>query len=711
MNKLIVFFIISITLIQCSPKTTGAIADKTTQVQTPVSNDFRKMAPKPGPAPVINLGEAATFVLDNGLEVIVVENSKIPQVSFQISLKNDPVLEGDKVGVVNMAGELLGRGTTTRSKAEIDQAIDFIGASFNSFSTGMFGSSLTKHSDKLLEIMIDVLFNPAFNNSELDKIKKQTLSGLESAKSDPNSMIGNVRSTVVYGKGHPYGEVQKPEHVDRITIEDTKAYYQNFFIPNNAFLIIVGDITTEKARGIAQKYFGKWERKAFKPQKHRDVVAPSKTQVHFAHKDAAVQSVISVTYPFELKPGHPDVISTSVLNSILGGSFSSRLMQNLREDKAYTYGARSSLSTDPLVANFNATASVRNEVTDSSVDQFMYEIERIKNAPVTENELQAMKSYMTGQFARSLESPQTIARFALTIAKYKLPADYYQSYLKRLNDVSIADLQMVADKYMKPEAAHIIVVGNKDEVADKLKRFDSDGKLDFYDAFGETVTYDQVAIPDNVTPASIIEDYLNAIGGVSTLNTVQSLYFKMTGEIRGQNLILETYNAAPNKYAMSIGNGSMVFQEQVYDGAKALVSQMGQKQVLTEGDALEELKSNAMMFPQMSYVQDAYQMTLGGIEDVDGEKAYKLNLMNANGKKSIEYYSLATGLLIKSIQIQESPQGPMNIITSFSDYRLTNGLLLPYSMKMEGAMPMPLQLKAENIEVNGTIPANKFAIE
>ncbi len=712
MKNLIIIFIGIFTLIQCSPKTSSVMQDKGEQSIVKIDpENFRTQAPSPRPAPVINLGKATTFTLDNGLEVIVVQNNKIPQVSFQISLKNDPILEGDKTGLVDMAGDLLGRGTTTKSKAEIDEAVDFIGAQFSTYSTGIYASSLTKHSDKLLEVITDVLYNPAFKAEELDKIKKQTLSGLESNKAEPNAINSNVRSRVVYGDGHPYGEIQKPEHVERISLDDTKAYYENFFIPNNAFLVIVGDITPDNAKNIANKYFSKWQRKAFKPIKHRQVELPESTQVHFADKDGAVQSVISISYAVDLKPGAPDAITASVLNSILGGSFSSRLMQNLREDKAYTYGARSSLSPDQVVANFNATANVRNEVTDSSVHEFLYELERIRNTPVSEAELQSIKSYMTGQFARSLESPQTIARFALSIAKFGLPADYYETYLQKLNSVTVQDVHQAAQKYIRPDRAHIVITGNKSEVADKLLKFDSDGKIDFYDAFGEKVAYKEIDIPTGVTPESIINDYINALGAKSQLDMLKTLAITMNGDIMGQSLTMQTYQEQPGKYAMTVGSGPMIFQSQKFNNGKAMTSQMGQKEIVTHGELFEELQSNTKVFPQLSYINDGYTLELTGIDKVGEENAYAIQLTSPSGKKTKEYYSMSNGLLIKTVQTQDGPSGPMAISIIYSDYKSVEGIMMPHSVTMEGAMPMPITLKAEKIEINKEIPADIFNIE
>lgn len=695
---------------QCSPKTTSIIADAPDTGQAIIDQSFRQSAPTAGPAPKINIGKAETFKLDNGLQVILVENHKIPQVSFQITLKNDPFPQGDQAGYVAMAGDLMGRGTKSKTKAEIDESVDFIGASLSTFSNGLFASSLTKHTDNLLEIVADVLYNPSFPQEELGKIKTQALSGIESSKTDPNAIAGNLRSKILYGPQHPYGEVQTKENVENITLESCRNYFEKFFIPNNAYLIIVGAITNAEAQKLANQYFSKWKAKPFKPVGKIDVAEQDSRQVRFANKDGAVQSVINVSYPINLKPGESDIVKASVANTILGGGFSSRLMQNLREDKAYTYGARSSISSDPLMGNFNASASTRNEVTDSSITQLLFEMERMINEPVDAAELQSIKNYMTGGFARSLESPQTIARFALNTFRYKLPADYYETYLERLNAVTAEDVREMARKYIRPDRANIIVVGNKDEVAEKLLPFDSDGKIDYYDAFGDKIEYDNLSLPAGLTGQDVVDDYLQAIGGVDKLKNLKSLYTKMNSQIMGQALIIEAFYKTPDKFALTVGNGAISFQEQVFDGQKVLQSQMGQKQIFTKGPQFDAIKDQAAMIPQLHY-GSIYTLKLTGIEDIDGIKCYKVLVTNPRGDKFTEYYNIDNSLLIRSVIAQDTPNGPMTLTNDFGDYKETSGILFAHFTRISGAMPQPMEATVTEIKVNEDIPDAKFAIE
>ncbi|MBT8189343.1 MAG: insulinase family protein, partial [Bacteroidia bacterium] len=250
------FYITSILLfVNCTPK----VAE---QVTAPVDTNpqaWRSQSPGPGAARPINMGESHVFTLENGLTVIVVENHKIPRVSYGISLVHEQPLEGAEVGYLGFAGQMLRRGTKNRTKAQLDQEIDFIGASLNTSSFGVNGSSLTKHQDKLLNLMTDVLFNPSFPEEEFEKIRTQTLSGIQANKTDPNAIAGNVAAVVNYGTDHPYGEISTEKTTNAIKLETCKNYYDTYFKPNNAYLTIVGDISPIVAKAKAKKYFGDWE--------------------------------------------------------------------------------------------------------------------------------------------------------------------------------------------------------------------------------------------------------------------------------------------------------------------------------------------------------------------------------------------------------------------------------------------------------------------
>ncbi|MEO6039094.1 MAG: pitrilysin family protein, partial [Saprospiraceae bacterium] len=302
MKKILGLTIFSIALLfACTPKsgdkmsgTTTKPADRTAskapRIPIPMG-DVRKAAPKAGDAPRIQVGKAQTFKLDNGLTVILVENHKLPKVAYRVFVDNDPILEKDATGYVQLMGELLTKGTKTRTKAQIDQEIDFIGASLSSDANGVSGSCLTKHSDKLLTLMSDVLLSPTFPAEELDKAKRRQESNLAQQKDDANAIAANVAAVLRNSKNHPYGEIMTETTLEKINLDQIKGYYATYFKPNISYLVITGDIKRDKAEQYAKQYFSKWQRGEVPKFDAGLPRAPEKTQVDFVNKPGAVQSV------------------------------------------------------------------------------------------------------------------------------------------------------------------------------------------------------------------------------------------------------------------------------------------------------------------------------------------------------------------------------------------------------------------------------------
>jgi zinc protease len=663
----------------------------------------RTQAPKPAPAREIKIGAYQTFTLKNGLQVFVVENHKLPRIQFSLQLKNNPIYQGDKEGYVEMAGTLIGTGTKTKTKAQLDEEIDFIGANLSTGSDGIFASSLSKHSNKLLDLMTDVLYNPAFAPEEMEKLKTQTLSGLAASKDDPGSIAGNVRRALVYGKQHPYGLSTSEKSVEAITLEDCKNYYNTYFKPNNAYLAIVGDIDFKSAKSLVEKYFSKWTPGEVKNPTYMLPVEPAKTYVALVDRAASVQSVINIGYPVDLKPGTPDVIKARVTNQILGGGFSARLNQNLREKNGFTYGANSSLGPDILVGNFNASASVRNEVTDSAVFEFLTELKRMVNQPVTEAELIAAKAEISGAFGRSLESPQTIASFALNTARYNLPKDYYNNYVKAIDAVTLADVQATAKKYIRPENAHIVVVGKGADVADKLKKF---GEVKYFDIYVPTKAS---ALPADLTAEKVIAKYIEAIGGAKKVNELKSVKMTMKATIQGTELIMSNSKKSPGKSITEISVQGNVMQKSIVDGKEVAQMAMGQKAPVDPAAKEKEL-FEANLIPEAVLAASNVKITLKGIEAVEGKEAYIVDYLFPAGEKTTNYFDTETGLKVQAMEIAKTPQGEMAVPTKFQNYKEVNGIKFPHTISISQG-PMNLKFEASSIEVNPIIDDSVFKIQ
>jgi len=670
----------------------------------------RSKMPEPGPAPKIELGETQSFTLDNGLKVFVVENHKLPRVTYSLQLDIDPFMEGDKMGMSEISGNLMSKGTANRTKEELNFEVDFIGANFGTSASSVFGRSLTKHQEKLLEIMSDVVMNASMSQDELDKLKKQYISGLQTEKDDPDAISSKVRRVLLYGKDHPYGEIMTEETVENITLEDVKDYYTTYWAPNVSYLAVVGDINVKEAKSLVKKYFGDWKQKEVPSHEYEMPAKPSQMQIAFVNKPGAVQSVITVANTIDLEPGDEDAIAATVTNGILGGGFVSKLNLNLREEHSYTYGARSAISSDELVGNFRATAKVRNEVTDSALIETMKELGAMLSGDITEDELQTIKNYRTGIFASSLENPQTIASFAINIEKYDMPEEYYATYLKRLSEVSLEDVKTTAKEYINPNQGYMIVVGNQEEVADKVKALSPTGMINFYDIYGNPAEETTLKpAPEDVTAQSVIDMYIKSAGGKKKLESLKSFKQTFTANMGGMQLNGVVQVKTPNKFLNEISMGGNVVQKQVLNGDKGAMSGMQGSKPFTP-EEVAEVKEEAIIIPELLYSNSSYEMELLGIDKKADQNVYAIEITKPSGAQQTNYYSTESGLLVASISTSEGPQGSVMEETVYMDYKQVDGVSLPHTMKV-AAGPQKIEMTVNEIALNPKIDDSVFAVE
>ena len=672
----------------CSPKIGG------NQSSAPLD---RSQPPEPGPAPEVRVGEYESFTLDNGLKVYVVENHKLPYVSLSLALDVDPIREGDKAGYVSMAGSMLRRGTQTRTKEEIDEAVDFIGATLVTSGSGLYASSLTKHADTLMTLVSDVLLQPTFPEEELEKVRTEKLSALVANKADPSAIASNVKTVLRYGQDNPYGEIETEKTVEHIERQDLVDYYQQHFKPNIAYLAVVGDITTAEAKDLVEKYLGQWQQGSV-PERDFDIpTPPSSRQVAIVNKPGAVQSVLAFTYPVALQMKDEDYLAAVVMNSILGGGFGSRLNQNLREGKGYTYGAGSALSPDERIGYFSAEAQVRTEVTDSAATEFVNELNRISQGDITAEELEKAKQIITGRFARSLEDPQTVAQFAINTALYDLPDDFYEKYLQRIAALTLEQVNQAAQKYITPDQTYLVAVGDESALDDKLASF---GTIEHYDIYGVPRAVPNTEDLGDVTAEEVIEAYLNAIGGREKLEAIEALRMKAEATVQGVSVQMDNITTQDSKLRAEqiTPMGTMT---QVYDGAKGyVVTPQGTQEL--NGPQLDMMKEEALLFSPLRYQDEGFKTELTGTEEVDDVLAYVLKVTYPSGNQQTEYYDQETGLLVK----EDNAQGSVY----FQDYSEQDGLQLPQKMVAETPMGN-LEFNVTSYEINPDIEEGIFKVE
>ena len=659
-------------------------------------NIDRSKAPSPGKAPIIQVASPVKFILPNGLKVFVVKNSKLPRVIASLNFDLDGFKEGDKAGLAEMAGQLVKRGTTTKSKAQIDEAVEYLGGSLTTSSTSAVAVSLKSNFPSLFGLLSEVVLHPALSSDELEKVRKQTISGIESNKDDADAIADNVVKKLVYGANHAFGEIMTTKTVNAIKVEDVKSFVNNYWKPNIASLFFVGDIEPLEAKKLAEKYLGVWQKGNVPTQIFEKSARPAKTYVAVVDRPASVQSVVTIATPVQLVKGAPNDIASNVMNNILGGGFSGRLFANLREKHGFTYGAYSSLQSNKYVGIFKAEASVRNEKTDSSIQETLAEINKIRTEKVGEDELSRMKNYLAGGFARSLENPTTIAGFAMAIEKYNLPADYYQKYLTNLALVNALQVQEVAASLLQPSQMHIVVVGDAKQVAKGLEKY---GEVKYFDIEGnEVAAPKEVKADASLTVEKLLNNTIQAMGGKEQIEKIKDAQLNGKVSVMGQSIDVVQKIIQPGSAVMLMSMGGMVISKQAVVDGKYEVSQQGMQAPITD-EIKEGLDESTYLVPEMMYQQKGYTLNIIGIEQVDGKDAIDVEITSPSGKKSHRFYDKTTFLLVKTTKVEKGPQGPVTQQQYYKNYQKVEGVSFAKEAVMDlGQFKMNLNFDA--IKVN-----------
>ena len=658
----------------------------------------RSKQPEPGPAPEINLEEPQSFSLKNGLRVLVVENHKLPRASANLNIDVAPIFEGELAGANALLSSMLGKGSQSIEKDAFEEEVDFLGARLSFGSSTAFASSLSRYFPRVLELMADAALNPNFLQEEFDKEKEKLMEGIKSDENSVPAAARRVESLITYGKNHPYGEYISEASVSNVQLADVKSYYSKNFNPENAYLVIIGDVDFATVKKQVTKLFKGWKGKAATAIPFPAAKNAENLEVNFVDMPNAVQSEVSVALTTEVKKTDADYFPMLVANRILGGGGQARLFLNLREDKGYTYGSYSSFRTDKYSrSRFRAYASVRNAVTDSSVVELVKEINKIKELPVSQEELDQAKAKYVGDFVMALERPSTIARYALAILTEGLPADFYTTYLQKINAVSIEDIQRVTQKYIHLDNARIFVTGKGSEVLENLEKSSPLGKtlsFRFYDKYGnemERPNYD-AALPEGVDAASVLNDYLEAIGGRAKAESIRSKRELASGSMQGMSLEIESKKTNQQQSAVAVKMMGNTMQKVVVNKDKGYTEAQGQHIPMGE-EQLSAALAETAIFAELAL--DPANVNLAGVVDVDGTKAYELKI---SASKSF-FYAVDSHLKIKVSETQEMQGNTITQETLIGDYKEIDGLLFPHKITQSFG-PQKIDFITSNIELN-----------
>ena len=666
----------------------------------------RSIMPVGGPAPKIKLDKPKEFKLKNGIRVLVVENHKLPRINYSLRFNRNPIVEGDKAGVLSLLGSMLGNGTTNIPKDEFNEEVDYLGASINiGFGSG-FAFTLTKNNERVLELFSDAIINPLLVEEEFEKEKEKLIEGLKTQQKDIDAISGRVAGALSYGKNHAYGEFITEQTINNVKFSDILEYQQKYFTPNNVYIVAIGDVDYKKVKSLISEKFGEWK-------KGKTVTDPepiltenvSLTEIDFIDLPTATQSSIQITNNVDLKMTDEDYFAALMANDILGGGGAGYLFKNLREDKGYTYGAYSSIGSNRYgVSKFRAGAKVRNMVTDSAVSEIVKEISRIRLERVDSELLKNAKAKYVGSFIRNAESPSTIAGYALNIKLNNLPDDYYESYLENINTVTEADVKRVANKYFKIGNSRIIVVGKGSDVVANLEEVGF--PIKYYDKYANPVAKPifNKPIPDGLTGIGVINNYINAIGGRQNLESINTLVMKADVTIPGAPFVPTAIirQKLPNKSSFLIEANmqgqKITLSKTTFNGERGYNEAQGQRKDFEEDQLSKSMKTKGI-FEELYYTEE--QLELVSINSINYEDAYKVKV-TIDGKVSHRYYSVENGLLLSS---EDSDDNNNVVTTNFGNYQTVKNIKLPFYTEIPS---QKLEFKTTSAELNKELKDSSF---
>ena len=442
--------------------------------------NWRYTQPTPKANPKFALPNIEKSKLSNGMEVWLVRQTELPIVSMNMVFKTGSTEDPQGLtGLNDVTSALLDEGTKTRSAVDISNQVQAIGAQLfttaNADSSAVRMLTLTKNFDTALDIFSDVIQNPEFPDAEVENYRKRLLVSLMQRRDNPAAIANLVYDKILYGETHPYGVTISEKTAQAIKRDDMKNFHQAFYRPNNAVLIVVGDMDMKTLTPKLEAEFKDWKAGDVSMIDLPDVPQRDNALIYLIDKPGAAQSVINIGH-IGVERGSPDYFPLMVMNSMLGGQFSSRINMNLREDKGYTYGARSGFSFRRGAGPFTATAPVQTAVTKESVMEFLKELKGIRGEiPVTQQELEYNKQSLIRRFPAGFETVDQISSQLGNVVVYNLPETYFNDYITRINAVTLEDVNRVANKFITPDKMAIVIVGDRKVIEPELKKIEGVG--------------------------------------------------------------------------------------------------------------------------------------------------------------------------------------------------------------------------------------------
>ena len=659
--------------------------------------------------------------LDNGMTLYILEDHELPLVYANAFLAAGGFLDpADKIGLGSITGDVMRTGGTARmSGDEIDEALEALGASVEvniATTSGTAGMNiLSEYVDTGLEILADVLRTPRFDQDKIDLAKNKMRTEISSRNDEPFNVCIREFKKIIYGTDSPYARQTEYATVNGITREDMINYHDKYVSPENVMLAVWGDFNKDEMIARVKKYFGDWPAGAGKVPKLPDVNYEFKPGVHYIEKENITQSNILIGHIGGLT-GDPDFFALTVANDVLGGSFGSRMFNEVRSKKGLAYSTGGSFTTNiafpGMYYNYVIT---KLESTGEAIDAVMAEIRRMQTDPPTEDELQRAKASYLNSFVFNFDSKAKIINRMMVYDYFDFPQDFLYTVKENIEKVTAADVLDVAKRRFHPDQMHIVVVGMQDKFDKPLSTFGQVDQIDITIPSGEVE--EEIVINDETKARGmeLLNEAAKASGGIAGFKKVTTLSSKMDiGLVLPQgkfSLSSTSLVVFPDKSKETVVTpmGEIVT---VVDGETGWMSQGGNTADLTSEQLADSRGEDFRNLTRLYQGLENPQVTAVFVdsEEFNGRPADILKIISPDGANSFKLILDAeTHLPIGKIFFGQTMMGPGNLTQYLSDYKEISGLKFPYSVIVEADGVRTAEINVIEMKVNPQIPDGTFA--
>ncbi|MCX8054855.1 MAG: insulinase family protein [Ignavibacteria bacterium] len=654
----------------------------------------RSVRPEPLPEKEFQFPNHTTHKLKNGLRVFIIEDKEQPTVAFRLLIPGGTSMDNNLPGTAELTAGLLTKGAGKMNALDIAKTIDGIGASISARANGdaiiVSASGLKKHTKTILDVFKNVVVKPTFPKDELEKLTEQMIAGLQYEKSQPEQIGQTLARKVIYGDSHPYALKANENSLQKISVKEVQNFYNTYFIPNNATLAVIGDVSEKEIIPALEKAFADWKQ-GNAPKINIPEPKPQPLGIYFVQRPASEQTTLIVTnlaVPYK----HNDYITLDLASKIIGSGFGGRLFRTLREKYSFTYTPWGYLTTSKYINRFACGADVNSEKTDSSINVIFEQLSSLAEQGPTNDELNRMKRFVIGQYKLSFENSNFVASLIQEADFMGISLEQYKNYTKILEEITSNNIRYVANQYLNPQKSRIIAVGDP-SIRPMLEKFGTvfDYNIDLEPLSGPNAKLDEVSL----SPKDLMERHRRALGG-DAINNVQSIkkIAKSKINLGGQSIEGEItqFIKSPNKMYMKL-DMQMMQQEIWIDGNQGYVNAFSETSKL-EGMMLEQLTFEATPFATCKLLDMGYKV------EIKGKKNGEIIAVatSPNNVQSTYYFDENTYLINKYETIEQGPQGPTPLTVKFSNWTTVDGVKFP--ARVENLSSIITMINDYNFELN-----------